>query len=226
MKKKYIIAIDGPSGAGKSTVSQKLADRLGYLYLDTGAMYRAVGLKCLRQKLDMDNPEELKTIVPDLKIELKKERDKLKVLLDGEDVSEEIRRPEMGMAASRVSRHRVIREKLWELQRKLGEKGGVVAEGRDMGTVVFPHAEFKFFVTASAEERARRRFKELTAKGFDVNYDKILAEVKERDEQDSKRELAPLKSAEDAIIVDTTEMTLEQVVDKLLKIILEKDFQK
>jgi len=161
----------------------------------------------------MDNPEELKTIVPDLKIELKKERDKLKVLLDGEDVSEEIRRPEMGMAASRVSRHRVIREKLWELQRKLGEKGGVVAEGRDMGTVVFPHAEFKFFVTASAEERARRRFK-------------ILAEVKERDEQDSKRELAPLKSAEDAIIVDTTEMTLEQVVDKLLKIILEKDFQK
>jgi len=226
MKKKYIIAIDGPSGAGKSTVSQKLADRLGYLYLDTGAMYRAVGLKCLRQNLDMDNPEELKTIVPDLKIELKKERDKLKVLLDGEDVSEEIRRPEMGMAASRVSRHRVIREKLWELQRKLGEKGGVVAEGRDMGTVVFPHAEFKFFVTASAEERARRRFKELTAKGFDVNYDKILAEVKERDEQDSKRELAPLKSAEDAIIVDTTEMTLEQVVDKLLKIILEKDFQK
>ena len=222
MKKGYIIAIDGPSGAGKSTVSQRVAEKLGYLYLDTGAMYRAAGLKALRLKLDLDDPEAVKTIAPGLDLRLEAGRQGLRVLLDGEEVSEEIRRPEMGMAASKVSRHLAIRERLWELQRKLGEKGGVVAEGRDVGTVVFPRADFKFFVTASAEERAKRRYRELAAKGFAVEYDSILKEVQARDAQDSGRELAPLKSAPDAVQVDTTNLTLEQTVGKILQIIKER----
>lgn len=198
---------------------------MGYLYLDTGAMYRAAGLKALRQNLDLDNPESVKAIAPDLKIELRKNQGRLQVLLEGEDVSEEIRKPEMGMAASKVSRHRVIREKLWQIQRRLGAGGGVVAEGRDMGTVVFPDAEFKFFVTAGAEERARRRYRELAEKGYPVDYDSILEEVKKRDEQDSKRELAPLKSAEDAIMIDTTNLKIEQVVEKILKVIQDKSLR-
>ncbi len=222
MEKGYIIAVDGPSGAGKSAVSQKLAEKLGYLYLDTGAMYRAAGLKALRQKLDLDDPEALKTIAPGLEIKLEQDRGGLKVLLDGEDVSEEIRRPEMGMAASKVSRHLAIRQRLWELQRRLGEPGGVVAEGRDVGTVVFPRADFKFFVTASPEERAGRRYRELKAKGFAVDFDSILQEVSARDAQDSSRELAPLKSADDAILVDTTELSLEQVVERILQVIKER----
>lgn len=216
MKTYYIIAVDGPSGAGKSTVSQKLAEKMGYLYLDTGAMYRAAALKALRMGLDLDDPDSVAKIKDELEIDLVKGPDCLRVLLGGEDVSNEIRRPDMGMAASRISRHRAIREKLWSLQRRLGEKGGVVAEGRDMGTVVFPRADFKFFVTASAEERARRRYSELAQKGYQVDYNEVLEDVKKRDEQDSKRELAPLKSAEDAVLVDTTSLNIEQTVEKIL----------
>jgi CMP/dCMP kinase len=216
MKKYYIIAVDGPSGAGKSTVSQKLAEKLGYLYLDTGAMYRAAALKALRLGLDLDQSDSVAKIADELDISLGQEAGALKVLLSGEDVSAEIRRPEMGMAASKISRHRVIREKLWQLQRRLGEKGGVVAEGRDMGTVVFPQADFKFFVTASPEERAKRRHSELAQKGYQVDYHKILEDVRQRDEQDSKRELAPLKPAADAVEVDTTALDIDQVVEKIL----------
>jgi cytidylate kinase len=216
MKRDYIIAVDGPTGAGKSTVSQKLAEKLGYLYLDTGAMYRAAALLAMRKGLDLDDPESAKKIVNGLKIDLIKRSNGLQVLLNGEDVSEAIRGPEMGMAASRISRHRVIREKLWELQRRLGEKGGVVAEGRDIGTVVFPNADYKFFVTASAEERASRRFKELKGKGFKVIYAEILEDVKKRDEQDSNRELAPLKPAENAVIIDTTSLDIDQAVERII----------
>jgi len=219
MEKYYIIAVDGPSGAGKSTVSQKLAEKLGYLYLDTGAMYRAAALKALRSGLDLDDADSVARIADALEIGLEKNDDCLKVLLSGEDVSREIRSPEMGMAASKISRHRVIREKLWQLQRRLGEKGGVVAEGRDMGTVVFPQADFKFFVTASPEQRARRRYTELAQKGYPVDYDKILEDVKKRDEQDCSRELAPLKPAQDAVLVDTTSMDIDQVVGRILEII-------
>ncbi len=195
---------------------------MGYLYLDTGAMYRAAGLQALRQNLDLDCLESVKTVAPGLRIELKKVSGRLQVLLNGEDVSEEIRKPEMGMAASKISRHLPIREKMWELQRELGKEGGVVAEGRDVGTVVFPDADFKFFVTAGAEERARRRHRELRDKGFAVNYEEVLKEVKERDEQDSGRELAPLKPALDAVMVDTTDSSAEQIVEKLLRIVREK----
>jgi len=219
MKKDYIIAVDGPSGAGKSTVSQMLAERLGYLYLDTGAMYRAAALKALRMGLDLDDPESVRKVTDQLEIELGKDGKKAIVMLNGEDVTTAIREPDMGMAASKISRHQVIREKLWEIQRKLGRKGKVVAEGRDVGTMVFPHADFKFFVTAGAEERADRRFKELTAKGFKVNRKEILADVQKRDEQDSGRKLAPLKPAADAIMIDTTELNAEQAVEKILSYI-------
>jgi len=216
MKKDYIIAVDGPSGAGKSTVSQKLAEKLGYLYLDTGAMYRAAALRAMRLGLDLDDPNAVRRAAEGLDIVLSKADDHLRVLLAGEDVSREIRGPEMGMAASRISRHLVIREKLWELQRRLGKRGGVVAEGRDVGTMVFPDADFKFYVTASAEERARRRCKELSDKGYRVKLEDILEEVKKRDEQDSKRELAPLKPADDAIEVDTTCLKVEEAVERIL----------
>jgi len=219
MKKDYIIAVDGPSGAGKSTVSQKLAERLGYLYMDTGAMYRAAALKAVRDGLDLDSQEAVRKIAGQLEIDLLKNKNSLKLMLDGEDVSREIRGPEMGMAASKISRHLVIREKMWELQRRLGKKGGVVAEGRDVGTVVFPDADFKFFVTASTQERASRRCKELLARGYQVSFEEILAEVKERDEQDSKRELSPLKPAQDAILIDTTSMKVDQAVERMLSLI-------
>jgi len=218
MKRDYIIAVDGPSGAGKSTVSRKLAEKLGYLYLDTGAMYRAAALKAMKLGLDLDSQDAVKVIVGNLDIKLVR-NDRPRVLLDGEDVSEDIRGPEMGMAASRISAHAVIREKMWELQRKLGEKGGVVAEGRDVGTMVFPDADYKFFVTAGAEERAGRRHRELVAKGYKVNYAQVLEEVKKRDEQDQNRKLAPLKPAADAVLIDTTGINAEQAVDRILSCI-------
>jgi cytidylate kinase len=216
MKRDYIIAVDGPSGAGKSTVSQKLAEKLGYLYLDTGAMYRAAALWAMRLGLNLDDPNAVRRVAEELDIVLTKTDDHLKVLLGGEDVSREIRGPEMGMAASRISRHLVIREKLWELQRRLAQLGGVVAEGRDVGTMVFPKADFKFYVTASAKERARRRYKELSDKGYEVKLEDIVEEVKKRDEQDSRRELAPLKAADDAIEIDTTSLNVQEAVDLIL----------
>jgi len=219
MKKDYIIAVDGPSGAGKSTVSQKLAERLGYLYIDTGAMYRAAALKAMRAGLDLDNGSALEKIAGQLEIELVKNQDGLKIMLDGEDVSQAIRGPDMGMAASKISRHLLIREKMWELQRRLARKGGVVAEGRDVGTVVFPNADFKFFVTASVQERARRRYQELQQRGFKVRLDEILAEVEARDRQDSERELSPLKPAKDSILIDTTSLNVEQAVERILQYI-------
>jgi CMP/dCMP kinase len=216
MKKGYIIAVDGPSGSGKSTVSQRVAEKLDYLYLDTGAMYRAAALKAIRIGLNLDDEAQVARIAPDLDIELKKKGENLQVLLEGGDVSSDIRGPEMGMAASKVSRFKAVRDTLSRLQRKLGESGSVVAEGRDMGTVVFPDADYKFFVTAGAEERAKRRYQELLAKGHRVEYDSVLRDVIRRDEQDSKRELAPLKPAPDAEIIDTSAMDIGQVVDYIV----------
>jgi len=222
MKKGYIIAIDGPSGAGKSTVSQRVAKKLGYLYLDTGAMYRACALNAVQLGMDLDDLSSAERLAKNLKIELTKKNDQLKVLLNRKDVSKEIRTPEMGMKASKISRHLPVREKLWELQRKMAEKGGIVAEGRDMATVVFPDADFKFYLTASPEVRAKRRYQELLEKGHKVNFEEILKEVLNRDEQDSKRELAPLKKAEEAIEIDTSGLDIDQVVEKIIEKIAEQ----
>jgi len=222
MKKGYIIAIDGPSGAGKSTVSQRVAKKLGYLYLDTGAMYRACALNAVQLGMDLDDLSSAEKLAKNLEIELMKKNDQLKVLLNRKDVSKEIRTPEMGMKASKISRHLPVREKLWELQRKMAEKGGIVAEGRDMATVVFPDADFKFYLTASPEVRAKRRYQELLEKGHKVDFEEILREVLNRDEQDSKRELAPLKKAEEAIEIDTSGLDIDQVVEKIIEKIAEQ----
>ena len=204
-----VIAVDGPAGAGKSTVSKIVAERLGYTYIDTGAMYRAVGLKLSRTGAD------LVEIVDGIEIELD---DKARVFLDGVDVTAEIRTQEIGRLASDVSKFDFVRKKLTELQRKMAERGSVIMDGRDIGTEVLPNADVKIFLTASLDERARRRFDELKAKGQAVDFDAIKAEIAARDKQDSEREIAPLKQADDAALIDSTNLTIEEVVAQILAI--------
>ena len=204
-----VIAVDGPAGAGKSTVSKIVAARLGCTYIDTGAMYRAVGLKLSRTGAD------LAEIVDGIEIELD---DKARVFLDGVDVTAEIRTQEIGRLASDVSKFDFVRKKLTELQRKMAERGSVIMDGRDIGTEVLPNADVKIFLTASLDERARRRFDELKAKGQAVDFDAIKAEIAARDKQDSEREIAPLKQADDAALIDSTNLTVEEVVAQILAI--------
>ena len=206
---KKIIAVDGPAGAGKSTVSKIVAQKLGYTYIDTGAMYRAVALK------SSQSDEDLADIIKDINIELD---DKARVFLDGQEVTKEIRTPEMSKLASDVSKLGFVREKLTDLQRKMAQRGEVIMDGRDIGTQVLPNADLKIFLTASIEERTRRRFEELQAKGQDVNFEVLKNEIALRDKQDSEREIAPLKQAEDAILIDSTNLTIDQVVEKILKL--------
>ena len=214
---KAIVTIDGPSGAGKSTISRGLAAKLHFTYLDTGAMYRAVGLALERRAIDLADTDSLKKCLATIELTLTPNGDDdVRVLLNGEDVSQAIRTPEMGLVASRVSANPLVREKLTALQRQLGETGGIVAEGRDMGTVVFPQAPCKFFLNASAEERARRRQKQMAEKGQTVDYQEILDQINKRDYDDSRRQLAPLKPAADAIIVDSSSMGPEAVIDCML----------
>ena len=213
-----IITIDGPSGAGKSTISKLLAKKLHYTYLDTGAMYRVVGLKVRRDGLDLEADgaqQQLAGLLAGLDLALAPAEDggETRAFLDGEDVSQAIRSPEMAMVASRVSAEPQVRSKLTEMQQKIGSNGAIVAEGRDMGTVVFPNAAHKFFLDATAEERARRRVRQLEENGQQVKYDEILAQITKRDRDDRNRSLAPLKAAADAVIVDSSTMTIEQVVD-------------
>jgi CMP/dCMP kinase len=220
-EQRAIITIDGPSGAGKSTISRGLAARLGYTYLDTGAMYRAVGLQITRAGLDLERDSEaLSRLLDAVALRLvANDRGDVLVFLNGEDVSGAIRTPEMGLVASRVSAHPLVRQKLTELQRRLGHQGGIVAEGRDMGTVVFPGAAHKFYLDASPEVRARRRYEQLLALGQQVDYEEILAQIIKRDRDDSSRALAPLKPAADAAIIDASEMDIEAVIASMLTII-------
>ncbi|OGR00309.1 MAG: cytidylate kinase [Deltaproteobacteria bacterium RIFOXYD12_FULL_55_16] len=220
---KAIVTIDGPSGSGKSTISRGLAAKLHFTYLDTGAMYRAVGLALERQAIDLADPESLAKCLATIELAFSPNGDDdVLVLLNGEDISQAIRTSEMGLVASRVSAQPLVREKLTALQRQLGEKGGLVAEGRDMGTVVFPKAACKFFLSASAEERARRRQKQLAEKGQLVNYQEILAQISKRDHDDANRALAPLKPAADAIMVDSSSMDPDAVLAFMLDSIAKK----
>ena len=205
------VAIDGPAGAGKSTISRRAAKELGFIYVDTGALYRTVGLNAIRTGVNLDSPEEIAESV----------KGEQSVFLNGENVSAFIRTPEASMAASRVSAVPAVREFLFGLQQDIAAKNDCVMDGRDIGTVVLPHAQVKIFLTASAEERARRRYKELMEKGEKVEYEKVLAEMKERDYNDSNRAIAPLKAAPDAITVDTTELTLEESIEKIKNVIKE-----
>ena len=220
-EKKNIITIDGPSGAGKSTISKLLAARLHYTYLDTGAMYRIVGLEVLRSGLDLETENGRKKL-PDLLAALDMalapggENQETRAFLRGEDVSEAIRMPEMALVASRVSAEPQVRRKLTEMQRAMGSRGKIVAEGRDMGTVVFPEAPCKFFLDAAPEERARRRRKQLQEKGVLVEYEEILAQIRKRDSDDTSRALAPLKPAADALVIDSSRMSIAEVVSFML----------
>ena len=207
-----MITIDGPSGSGKSTVSRLLARRLGFSFLDTGAMYRAVGYKTLHDKVDEEDREALTALLENLDLHLLPGREDTRVLLDGRDISTEIRTAEMGLVASRISAIAAVRKKLTELQRRIGGEGNFVAEGRDMGTVVFPGAPCKFFLDATPEERARRRTAQLAEKGEKADYESILAQIKKRDLDDSSRPIAPLVAAADAVHIDSSAMTIEEVL--------------
>jgi len=215
-----IIAIDGPAGSGKSTIAKMIARELGFTYIDTGAMYRAVALKIKRLGINPDDPEAVLEVLKNTEIDLRPSEEGIKIFLDGEDVSDRIRTEEIGKIASKIARHRKVREILVQMQRELGKRAkDAVIEGRDTGTVIFPDADIKFFLTASAEVRAERRYRELKEKGLNVNYDRILREVKERDRLDKTRKESPLKPAEDAVIIDTSDKDIDQVFRQLIDII-------
>ena len=212
-------ALDGPSGAGKSTIAKALAKRLGYVYVDTGAMYRAIGLYAVRHGAETTSKDAVVPLLSEISVELKYIDNSQRVILNGEDVSDDIRTPEISMAASNVSAIPEVRAFLLNLQRDIARRNNIIMDGRDIGTVILPNADVKVFMTASAEERARRRYEELTAKGQDVVYEDILHDINQRDYNDSHRETAPLKKADDAVELDTTNMSIDEVVDKIEELI-------
>lgn len=222
MKFMINIAIDGPAGAGKSTIARKLAAQLGYIYVDTGALYRAVGVNAMRKQADTKDAAQVTATLADADVSLRFVDGEQRVFLGDEDVSLAIRTPEASMAASNVSAIPAVREFLFDLQRDIAAKNNCIMDGRDIGTVVLPNAQVKVFLTASAQVRAKRRYDELLAKGMQADYDQVLEEMIQRDYQDSHRAIAPLKQADDAVLLDTSEMNLEQVLDALDKIVKEK----
>lgn len=218
-RKKIIIAIDGPAGSGKSTISKIIAKSLGILYIDTGAMYRALTLKAMRLDLDLEDERSLTELAHSTKIDLAENAGKLKVTLDAEDVTGLIRTPELTGNVKFIARVPGVRKEMVRLQREIGEKSGAVLEGRDIGTVVFPDADFKFYLDASLEERAKRRHKELVETGQNVTEAQTKKDVFIRDESDIKRSVGALKKAPDAILVDTTSLTINEVADRVLNYI-------
>lgn len=217
-----VIAVDGPSGAGKSTISRALSKRLGYLEIDTGAMYRAMAWLAQQSNLDLSNQEAVQAFSQQAEVELQLHNGSTKVIANGQDITNEIRTPEISRLTSQISALAPIREALLSLQRKMGKSGGVILDGRDIGTVVFPDAELKFFLSASAEERGRRRFLELQAKGVQTTLEETVQEVIQRDRQDSERTLAPLRQAKDAIPIDSTGLNIEQVISLMEETFLKK----
>jgi len=208
-----IITIDGPAGAGKSTVAKLLAKRLGFEFLDTGAMYRAVTVAALRAGIDLHDQNDLARLVESLRIELPGER----VLLDGEDVTAEIRAPQVTAASGPIASSRVVRERLVEWQRRIALGRDMVCEGRDQGTIVFPQAECKFFLSADPKERARRRLRELQARGEKTTFNEVLATQEARDARDAARDIAPMVPAADAVLLDTTDLPLDEVVARMVQ---------
>lgn len=226
MKKELIIAIDGPSGAGKSTLSRLLARSLGYIHIDTGAMYRAVALAARRVGIDPSDEERLEELCRTIDIAFARSPEGDRVLLNGEDVSAEIRTPEVSLLTSSVSAIPAVREAMVRLQRSMGERGGVVLEGRDIGTVVFPGAEVKFFLSATARERGKRRYEELKAKGLEVDLERTIAEVEARDAADQARAHSPLAQAADAVPIDSTALNIEEVLAAMLRIVQQRRSEK
>ena len=216
------VAIDGPAGAGKSTIAKTVSKKLGFIYVDTGALYRTIGLKFMNEGYDEDLNCDINKILEGTQVDIKFIDGEQRVFLNGEDVSELIRTPKASLMASAVSAKPEVRTFLLEMQRRLARENNVIMDGRDIGTVVLPNATVKIFLTASAEERANRRYKELTEKGMEVNYDDVLADIEKRDYNDSHRAIAPLKPAEDSVLADTSKCNLEQSVELILSIINER----
>ena len=219
MKKGPIVTIDGPSGSGKSTIAKMVADRLDFKYIDTGAMYRGIGWLAREKSVPFEEGKELDELLKIARLCFEEKDGRTRLLADDHDVTDAIRTPEMGMVASKISAIGSVRKWLSTMQRRLGEQGKCVLEGRDMGTVVFPDGDFKFFLTASLEERARRRTDELRERGEAVEAESVMNDLSLRDRNDSSRTLAPLKKAEDAIEIDTTSMTIKEVVDRVIHVI-------
>lgn len=222
-EKRWAVAIDGPSGAGKSTIARSVAQALGFVYVDTGAIYRTVGCAARRREIDPSDATAVETMLPQIRVEMGYDKDGLqRMYLDGEDVTDAIRLPEMSLYASRVSALPVVRRYLLDMQRDMARRHSVIMDGRDIGTVVLPQADVKIFLTADAEDRARRRYEELIARGTPKPYEELLEEIRERDYNDSHRAAAPLRPAEDAVCLDTTGNTFEQSRDQILVIIKER----
>lgn len=219
MNKIVRIALDGPSGSGKSTIAKKLSDKLNILYLDTGAMYRAVALKSISLGVDTLDENGVKSFIDDIDLQIKYIDGTQLTFLDGADVSEKIREPHVSMAASNISSLKCVRLKMVEMQRDIANSMSCVLDGRDIGSFVLPNADFKFYITASVDVRADRRFKELTLKGHKVDYNELKKEIEQRDYNDKTREFAPLTKAADAVEIDTSYMTVEQVVGKVISYI-------
>ncbi|WP_242214060.1 (d)CMP kinase [Bacillus cereus group sp. BfR-BA-01383] len=219
MDKRISIAIDGPAAAGKSTVAKVVAKKLSYVYIDTGAMYRTLTYAALEQRVDLENEEKLMEVLKNVNIEFQQGENTQLVFLNGQDVSEVIRTPEVTNRVSIVAKHRLVREEMVRRQQELAKKGGVVMDGRDIGTHVMPDAEVKIFMLASVEERAERRHLENINKGFDSNLEQLKEEIAQRDKLDSEREVSPLKKADDALELDTTSLSIEEVVQKIMSIV-------
>lgn len=217
-----VITVDGPSGAGKGTLCMQLAEKLGFNLLDSGAIYRVLALAAIHHGVDTESEDSLVPLATHLDVQFIAEGDLVKVILEGEDVSHELRKEETGMAASKIAALPRVREALLRRQRAFADGSGLVADGRDMGTVVFPQAEAKIFLDASAEERAQRRLKQLQGKGLDAKFDHLLSEIQERDARDRNRPVAPLRPAEDALLLDSTSMSIDDVVEKALQFIESK----
>lgn len=218
----FNIAIDGPAGAGKSSIARAVSKELGFIYVDTGALYRAVGLYAIKNNIDTKDSEGVTAMLSNVSVELKFSDGEQCVFLNGSDVSADIRFPEASMAASNVSAIPSVRTFLFDLQRKIASENNCIMDGRDIGTVVLPNASLKIFLTASPEARAKRRYDELVAKGTDVDYNDVLADLNERDYQDTHREIAPLKPAEDSVILDTTDLTFAEVQAEIKKLAEER----
>lgn len=216
MQKTVNIAIDGPAGAGKSTIAKLLAEKLGYLYLDTGAMYRAIGLKVFRAGVNADDEAAIGKILCETKLDIVYDGGVQKIFLDGEDVSKQIREHNISAYASEVSKIKAVRLKMVDMQRAIAAKQNCILDGRDIGTFVLPDADYKFFLTANSRERARRRYEELRAKGEECDLDGIEKDIISRDYNDSHREFAPLRQADDAVVIDTSDMSIAQVADKIV----------
>ena len=223
MAKHYSVAIDGPAGAGKSTIARALAKELGYYYVDTGAIYRTVGYFMDLWGVSPKDVDGINRYIDELTVDIRYDDDgKQHMLMNGIDVTDDIRTPEISQIASTISAHKVVRDTLLDMQREMARKHNVIMDGRDIGTVVLPKADVKIFMTASAQVRAQRRYAELQAKGSTDSYEKVLADIEKRDYQDSHREVAPLKQAEDAVLLDTSNLTIEQVIAEMKRIVLEK----